>query len=280
MIPALDFGGSGPALHFAHANGYPPRAYAPLIETLTPHYRVVAMLARPLQPNSSPNGLRDWTSFTDDLIQFLDERGEKGIFGVGHSLGAATTLFAALRRPDLFRAIGLIDPPLFSPLYSAAYGLARRWPWLLERLHPYINSTLRRQRVFANVQAMYQRYRAKPLFARVPDRGVRAYAEALARPRPDGQVELAYSPEWEVRIYESAPHDLWTHIDQLKVPLLLIYGKDSDTFRPAALAALKRRVPEAEVAGVEDAGHLVPLEKPDEVGAVIHEFLGRVERVA
>jgi len=114
----------------------------------------------------------------------------------------------------------------------------------------------------------------------VPDRGVRAYAEALARPRPDGQVELAYSPEWEVRIYETAPHDLWTHIDQLKVPLLLIYGKDSDTFRPAALAALKRRLPEAEVAGVEDAGHLVPLEKPEEAGRAINNFLEAVPGAA
>nr|MBI2904123.1 hypothetical protein [Chloroflexota bacterium] len=46
MIPFIDFGGQGLELHFAHANAYPPRAYTPLIETLTPRYHVTAMLAR------------------------------------------------------------------------------------------------------------------------------------------------------------------------------------------------------------------------------------------
>ena len=29
-----DFGGAGPLLHFANANGYPPAAYTPLFEGL------------------------------------------------------------------------------------------------------------------------------------------------------------------------------------------------------------------------------------------------------
>jgi len=43
---------------------------------------------------------------------------------------------------------------------------------------------------------------------------------------------------------------------------------------------MQARLPGAVIHTVEGAGHLVPLEKPGEVGAVIHEFLGRVERVA
>ncbi|MFC2031070.1 hypothetical protein ACFLWA_10115 [Chloroflexota bacterium] len=43
-----DFGGSGPTLHLAHANGFPPGTYGPLAETLTGGYRVVALPSRPL----------------------------------------------------------------------------------------------------------------------------------------------------------------------------------------------------------------------------------------
>lgn len=274
MLPFTDFGGSGPTLHLAHANGYPPQAYGPLIETLTPHYRVVSMLARPLWPNAQPDGLRDWQPLVDDLVQFLDSRGEAGIAGAGHSLGAMTTLLAALRRPDLFRAIVAIDPGLLSPLKSIAWGWIKRLG-LVHRFHPYAGLTLKRRRVFQNVEAMYRHYRPKALFERVDDRGVRAYAEALARLRPDGQVELAYPPEWEVWIYETMPHDLWSQVGDLQVPLLLVYGEDSNTFRPSAARALRRVLPQAELYRVPGAGHLVPLEQPREIGEAIMRFLAK-----
>ena len=38
------------------------------------------------------------------------------------------------------------------------------------------------------------RYRRAPVFERLSEAGLRAYVNALARPRPDGQVELTYSP--------------------------------------------------------------------------------------
>ena len=37
-------------------------------------------------------------------------RGLSGIVGIGHSLGGVTTMYAALQRPDLFRALVFIDP--------------------------------------------------------------------------------------------------------------------------------------------------------------------------
>ena len=282
MIPFLDFGGSGPSLHFAHANGYPPRAYAPLIETLTPRYHVTAMLMRPLWPGHPPNGLRDWSPLADDLLRFLDGRGEQGVIGVGHSLGGVVTLIAALRRPELFRAVVMIDPVLLP------YGVLFAWTiayklGLAHHLHPLIPATLRRQCVFDSVEAMYTSYRRKAVFSRIDDHGLRACVEALARPRPDGQVELAYPTDWEVKIYLTGPlveWKLWPQVKGLRVPLLVVRGQETDAFMPVAARMMQSRLPGAEIRTIAGAGHLVPLEKPEEVGAVIHEFLERVERVA
>jgi pimeloyl-ACP methyl ester carboxylesterase len=276
MIPFIDFGGDSPLLHLAHANGFPPAAYAPLAGTLAPHYHVLSMLARPLWPDTPPDGLNSWDSLTDDFLKFLDERGTSRLVGVGHSLGAITTLLAALRRPDVFRAVVLLDPVLFPPLMSAAWGAFKR-VGLGHRVHPLVGSTQRRRRVFESVDLMFERYRRAPVFRRMDDPALRAYVESLARSRPDGQVELNYSPEWEVKIYVTAPHDLWSHLKNLRPPLLVVWGEQSDTFFPAAARALQKIHPAATYQGIPNAGHLVPLEKPQAVGEAIRVFLSKIE---
>lgn len=276
-IPYVDFGGDGPLLHLAHANGYPPRAYAPLVERLTPHYHVIAALARPLWPAAQPNGFRDWSPLTADLIRFLDEQQARGVIGVGHSMGGVATLDAALQRPELFRALVLLDPVIhrlrFLWLWEAVKALG-----LGDRLHPLIPGALRRRRVFAGIEEMFNRYRRAPIFSRIDERGLRAYVEALARPRPDGQVELTYPPEWEVTIYRHGPPNLWERMPQLKLPLLVLYGAETDTFRASAQRKMQRLIPHARFHRVEAAGHLVPLERPAEVAEMMKVFLDTVTR--
>lgn len=275
MIPFIDFGGAGARLHLAHANGYPPGAYAPLVETLTPRYRVTAMLTRPFWPDCPPESIDDWSPLADDLVRFLEEQGERNVIGVGHSLGGVVTLIAALRRPHLFRALVLIDPVLLPyrilSLWTFFYKLG-----LADHLHPLAPPARRRRRVFESVEAMYENYRRKRVFSRIDDRGLRAYVESLARPRPDGQVELAYPPEWEARIYVTGPlyeWKLWPQLKGLKPPLLVIRGRETDTYLPVAARMTHARLPNAVIHTVEGAGHLVPLEKPLETGRLINKFL-------
>jgi pimeloyl-ACP methyl ester carboxylesterase len=275
MIPSVDFGGSGLLLHFAHANGYPPEAYRPLIETLTPHYHVYAMPFRPLWPDSTLNGLKDWTPFVDDLILFFRERGQTDVIGVGHSLGAVVSLAAALRQPDLFRALVVIDPVLFRRRRLWGMEVARRLG-VLRRLHPLIGPTLRRRRMFAGADEMFSRYRRAPVFKHIDDHGLRAYINSMARPRPDGQVELSFSPEWEAKIYEVGPLNVWPALKNLRPPLLIIRGAKSDTFFPQTAKKVKQVLPGAIIHDIEGASHLVPLERPEETGRLIREFLDRI----
>ena len=253
VAPVFDFGGAGPLLHFANANGYPPASYTPLFEGLTPHYHVIAMRSRPLLPGADPAALRSWLPLVDDLVTFLDGPGAAGArdaggwVGVGHSLGAVTTVLAALRRPELFRAIVAIDPVFFNPLKLAAFDIVRGLG-LAERVHPLIAGARRRRRVFASADEMFARYRQAAVFSRMDDRSLRAYVDAVAAPRADGAgVELAFSPEWEAQIYATGPFNLWRQLVKLSVPMLVIRGADSDTFDQGAVKALHRRLP-AEVA--------------------------------
>jgi pimeloyl-ACP methyl ester carboxylesterase len=274
----VDFGGDGPELHFAHANGYPPEAYAPLLTQLAAHYHVRGARLRPLRPGRSPAGLRNWQPLADDLLADLEAQGARGWVGVGHSLGAMLTTSVALRRPEMFRALVLIEPVFFSLRLLSAWNLLRRLG-LARYVHPLIPGALRRRRTFSSADEMFERYRRAPIFSRIDDAGLRAYVNAMARP-VDGQgagVELAYSPEWEVAIYATGPTNLWGQIQQLRMPVLIVRGQETDTLRPAAVARLRRALPQAVVHDVPHTGHLVPLEAPAAVAKVVLEFLAPLQ---
>ena len=269
-----DFGGDGPIVHLAHANGFPPGTYRPLAEALTDNNHVIAMPSRPLWPGSQAESAPDWHPLADDLIQGLDSLGLRGIFGVGHSLGGVLTLWAAVRRPDLFRAVVLVDPVILPP--------ARLWVLRLLRLvglhrrRPLVRGALRRRRVWPSRQTCYQHYRVKPLFATWPDASLMAYVEAATLERADGQVELVYPPEWEAHIFATIPTDAWQAVPRLRTPALVIRGEHSDIFRSESQARMERLVPQARFVVVAGAGHLVPMERPVETAAAIRDFLGQV----
>jgi pimeloyl-ACP methyl ester carboxylesterase len=275
QIPCDDFGGDGPALHFTHANGYPPRAYAPLLQRMTAHYHVFAMHLKPLWSQSSPTTLHDWQPFADDLLQFLQRRQQWGLIGVGHSIGGATTLRVALRAPDLFRAVILLDPVIL-PLnvvhlwkMLTRLGLAQ---WVL----PLARRTRKRQKVFESREAMFACYRDKGVFRDIDNIGLHAIVAALIQPRPDGKVELVYPPEWETQIYTTglvADVELWRQLPTLKPPLLVIHGENSEVFREKTGLLFKRCLPNAIIHGIPNAGHLVPFEQPVEVFRLMQEFL-------
>ena len=60
---------------------------------------------------------------------------------------------------------------------------------------------------------------------------------------------------------------------RIKVPTLVLYGADSDTFRGPAVKRFKSLLPSATVKGFEDTGHFVPMERTDECAREILSFL-------
>jgi len=258
-------------IHLAHANGFPPGTYRPLAETLTDRYHVVGLPSRPLWPGSRPASAPDWHPLADDLIEGLDSLRLKGIVGVGHSLGGVLTMWAAVCRPDLLRAVVLIDPVILPPGRLWVLRLLRALR--LERRLPLVQATLRRRRAWPSRRACYEHYRHKPLFAVWPEASLWAYVEAATRERANGQVELVYPPEWEAHIFATAPTDAWQAVPHLHTPALVVRGEHSATFRPECLARMARLLPHARFAVISGAGHLAPMERPAETGMVIQTFL-------
>jgi len=261
-------------LLFAHANGYPPGCYLPLVESLAARYRLLSIEQRPLWPGSRPEDLEDWHPLSRDLLEFLAEQRMPPVIAVGHSLGGIVCLRAALQQPGRFRALALLDPVLFLPRIVRTWNLVRTLG-LAPRLHPLVRGAQRRRRTFESRERLFDLYRRKSVFRYFSDDHLRALVEGLTRP-VDGKFDLAYNPEWESRIYLTGiwrDMDLWSNLKSLQVPLLIIRGAETDTFHAGAARLVQRRLPNARILTLDHSTHLVPLEKPALTAEAIFDFL-------
>ncbi len=264
-------------MHFLHANGYPPACYEPLLGRLRTEYHAFGMLLRPLWPGTDPDSIRDWRPFSEDLRHLLRSAGTSPVIGLGHSIGAVTTLRAALQEPRLFSALVLMDPVLLPPLRILQLQ-AMHMLGLHRGNSRLVRAALNRRRHFDDLEQLFAGYRRRQIFRFFSDESLRALVNGLTRSSPDGGYDLVYSPEWEARIYQTGiwiDWDLWNGIAGLKVPMLFLRGAETDTFFVRTAEMARRRNSRIRVETVANATHLLPLEKPDEVFEATRRFLQR-----
>jgi pimeloyl-ACP methyl ester carboxylesterase len=78
------------------------------------------------------------------------------------------------------------------------------------------------------------------------------------------------------RIFQVSTPFVWRQLRRIRCPMLFVRGARSDTFKPNAASRAGHRLPGARVVEIPAAGHLVPMERPEEVTRVIFEFVDEV----
>lgn len=275
-IALIDWGGDGPLALLHHANGFCAALWDPVAQELRRHFRVVGMDARGHGDSTLPTGGHafDWSHFGADLAAvarvLIEEGGGPVELGLGHSFGGTAFLLAAAAEPALFERLLLVDPVLPPPQAILA-GLD---PRRSERGAHLIERARRRRSVFPDREAARESWSGKDMFAAWDPRAFALYlAEALGD-RPDGQVELKCSPETEAAIFsDSFGCDVWEVASGVRVPTRLVWASGGD-FPRSVYEAFAARLADAEIRDVK-AGHLVPMERPDEVVGAALEFGGR-----
>jgi pimeloyl-ACP methyl ester carboxylesterase len=263
---------TNPLLHLAYANGFLPQTYTTALKPLFSDYHVISLHPRPMWGDCPPESLKHWSQMGDDLIAGLEELKAKNVVGIGHSMGGVITLYAALKRPDLFSKLVLIDPTMLDP--KLLWKI--RWMRLfgLEARNQLVQGALRRKRTWPSREEVFQYFKGKPLFKNWPEEAVRVYAESLTEPSGNGEeVRLIYPPEWEARIYRTIPTDVWSLPRRILCPALVIRGENSNTFTSESERAFRKANPKVPIVVVNGASHFVPQEKPEEVGKLIMDFL-------
>lgn len=274
MARWYDAGGSGATLHFYHANAYPFRTYGQFINRISDQFHVIGVGHRATwEGNGCPDKGITWETYADDLIAFLDQKADGPVIGAGHSMGAVATLFAAYKRPDLFRSLVLIDPVFFPRLW---WFLFRLTPDSFVRRSSYVAKAVNRPDRWNSVQEGVDFHRRKRAFARFePQAFVDFGAHGLVRAE-DGSVRLAFPKQWEAHIYCSVPY-VWEKMKTVDLPTVGIRGRFSDVLTRSSWEAWKRLRPADRLIEIPNAGHMAPMECPLELASMISNAFSRGE---
>lgn len=228
-------------------------------------YRIGAIEAIGTDPRYPPT--EGWPLLVEQLIAVLERDYREPVFGVGHSLGAYLTFLAAVQRPDLFRAIVMLDAPVISPFRGRVLGASKRLG-MVDRVTP-AGATRDRRAEWDSREEAKAHFRSRKLFRHFTEECLDDYVRHGLVKR-DGRYRLKIDPAIEYQVYRTLPHDMHRHLRELKVPAGFAGGTQSDVLRRAGMRVmrgrrfLKRRVP---------GGHLFPFQHPREAAAAVGELL-------
>jgi len=268
LLSYLDSGAGTPVLHLSHANGFPISVYLPLMSELAKGFRVIGLSLR--GQDGLGEGILSWHRLAMDLIGFLDSLRVGPVLGLGHSIGAVTTMFSAARRPDLFSGIVLLDPVLLPRRYiflTRLLKLAGR----KDRFPLAVRARKRRNGWQSRREAL-EFFRGKNLFQGWEESFLRAYVTYALRPDADGRLVLVCPPEAEARGFENYPVDVWSWPRRLRTPTLLVRGEHSEVLTKGCYERFLRLCPVARGAIVAMAGHFLPMQNPSETIRLVREF--------
>ena len=261
-INVWDHGGEGPALMLAHCTGTHGRIWDPLVPAFLPHFRVYAYDTRGHGDSDKPHGPKSyyWENFGIDLLAVIDGLGlGAGILAAGHSAGAAHICYAEMKRPGTFSRAVLIDP-IIGPAEAFSGP------------NPLAEKSRRRRNEFDSRDAAVRRFASKPPMNAWAPTALEAYVRFGTFEQADGRIRLKCPGEIEAVVYDgSGATDVYENLWELKLHVTLVTAENSDL---RILAELQReRFASVDFRLIDNCGHFVPQEKPDEIAALILEAL-------
>jgi pimeloyl-ACP methyl ester carboxylesterase len=208
------------------------------------------------------------------MISFFEQGRLQNVVGIGHSLGAVATMYAALSRPELFGSLVLIEPIFLPP---QVLQMVAANPDILNDI-PVIRNTARRRTHWPTRDAAFEHFRSKAVFKRWPDSSLWDYVNHALRRDNAGEITLTYSRDWEAHIYALPPMDVWGEIPAIPHDTLAIRGADSDSLFTDAWLLWQELQPQATFVEIAEAGHMVLMERAQLLGEIIRDFLLGKER--
>lgn len=260
-------GSASTKICFAHANGYPPGSYQPLLEGLSQFASVYTYDHLPLRMPEGPyKGVR-WSHFADDYIKQLKQTFSEPVVMLGHSLGGTVSMLAAAQNSALCSRLVLLDPVFIPPKMQLAMRLL---PRSKRQQMPMVRKALRRPNFFGDYTEAFQFHRKARAFTNFSDEALWGYIRAGFGERDDG-VALRFSREWEAEIYMSAPW-VWSKLKRLKIPTMGLVGENSDVVQEPVIERWQKAQKDVKLVTMK-GGHLFPLESPDAVVPFVRGFL-------
>jgi pimeloyl-ACP methyl ester carboxylesterase len=187
------------------------------------------------------------------LLAYLDARGFEKVALVGNSLGGAVCLIAAAAQPTRVAALVLVGSA--SPI--------SRIPWNFQLLRAPVIGEIEMELLIRPVQELALRYR---LFAR---------AERVTREEVDEDwipVRVPGTRRAALAAIRSSPAGLEGILGRIRVPTLVLWGKDDKILPPEEGLRLSIEISGARLIVLPDTGHVPQEETPEEFARAVSQF--------
>ena len=255
QLAAAGFSGE-PDVLFIHATGFCKEVWRPVVSSLQEQRPATGILALDLRGHGdSPRGAPPyrWDLLTDDVLFTVGEH--SALVGVGHSCGGAVIARAAALAPDLFSSVILIEPIIFPPPFGRVNI-------------PLARAAQRRRNRFPSREAAFERFVSGPMATWQPE-ALNAYVDFGFIDDGNG-VAIKCAPAVEADVFrEGGNHDTWDLVPDISVPVTIVSGESSETHSKPFLDALHRQFDEPTMIAVPEAGHFLPMERPEIVAALV-----------
>lgn len=255
-------------IQFSHANGFPAACYATLFSLLNDQFDIQYVDTIGHSPKFPVTN--NWLLLVDELIAAIELAQKTGhhkkpVIGLGHSLGATLSLFAAIKRPDLFKALILLDAPIFSFPKAQIVNFLKR----IHRIYwvtPAGERTERRRAHWHSFEEALAYFRSRSLFKNFSENALHDFVN-YGTFLENGYRKLKFNPVVEAQIYRTLPHNYSQHKYQLTIPTIAIIGKNSRILHGMDIRFMRKYF-NIHLKKTE-GGHLFPFEYPEETARVI-----------
>lgn len=254
MLLAYDDDGPGPVVVLLHGFPLSRAMWKGQESEVGSVYRVIAPDLRGHGETAAPDGVYTIDGMADDVMETLDalQIREPVVLG-GLSLGGYVALSAALRYPDRFRALILMDTRAGADAPEAARGrLASA---------DQVDATGKNDDVVEGMLARLFSPFTRQNRAHLIDFAHKLMVKTSARAVAGALRGMAARPD--------RTHDL----ARITMPTLVLVGADDVITPPEEARVLAEALPRARLEVIPDAGHLAPLENPAACNRAILEFL-------
>ncbi|QDU58158.1 alpha/beta fold hydrolase [Aeoliella mucimassa] len=261
-----------PPMLFVHGNPTWSFHWRRLITALSPRFRTVAIDHLGCGLSDKPQQTLRLADHIAHLVSLVEELDLKNITLVAQDWGGAIGLGAMLQAPERLSRIVLFNTGAFPPWYIPYRIAACRWP-VVGRL---------------GVQGLN-------MFTRAALTMTLSRSSQLAPEVAAAYLEPTNSWANRRQIYEfvadipmSAKHPTWHTLEGIERglesladrPALLAWGMQDWCFRPDCLEKFIGYWPNAEVHRLDDVGHWVVEDAPDQSLELIESFLSRTDAEA
>ncbi len=247
--------GCGPAVLLLHGVGGNHTVWNDMISGLAKEFRVLAPNLRGHGRTRAPSESHfTFAEMIGDVVHLLDEQGVPSAHWVGLSGGAQLALRATLERPERVRSLTMVSGAAYTDSHTRA--VADRW--------------------------------AETYTKQGPDRFALRLLKDLYDPDwVEANLDFADAVREQVRHQDFAPVARWaksmasfderSRIANVARPTLIVQAMNDAVVDASHGRILRQSIPGAQIRILAETGHVVPVERPQELLAAIVGFVRSVE---